>query len=135
MPSALTPCKTLIISTNEKGTTCADKLLAPAADEEAPEPEDKTEEVEIHEEAEPLTVAKDPKMPSPAEVAEHNITHWPFRSWCKFCNMGRGLGEQRGRHAGRTHTIPRVGIDYWYITSEGLKLRNELSHQETTEGT
>ena len=35
------------------------------------------------EEAEPLVVAPSPKMPDPATVEEHRITHIPFRCWCK----------------------------------------------------
>jgi len=45
------------------------------------------------EEAEPLVVAPSPNMPDPATVEEHRITHIPFRCWCKWCMMGRGLGE------------------------------------------
>ena len=35
----------------------------------------------------PLT---DVKQPSPAEVATHNLTHLPYRRWCKWCVMARG---------------------------------------------
>ena len=66
-----------------------DKLLAPAEDDKDDSVEDAlAEHIEIQEESEPLVVAKDPKMPSQSEIAEHNITHWPYRSWCKFCTMG-----------------------------------------------
>ena len=30
-----------------------------------------------------------PKPPSKEEVRKHNLTHWPYRSWCPFCVMGR----------------------------------------------
>ena len=33
---------------------------------------------------------QDPKLPSKSEVEEHNITHLPFRSWCRHCIRGRG---------------------------------------------
>ena len=33
---------------------------------------------------------QDPKLPSKTEVEEHNITHLPFRSWCRHCVRGRG---------------------------------------------
>ena len=29
----------------------------------------------------------------------------------------------------RVHEIPRVGIDYWYITTGSLKLRKELADE------
>ena len=27
----------------------------------------------------------DPKLPSQREVNEHNLTHLPYRNWCKHC--------------------------------------------------
>ncbi len=48
--------------------------------------------------------------------------------------MGRGLGEQRGAHAGRAHAIPRVGIDFWFITTRGIKRRDELEYPVNDEG-
>ncbi len=62
-----------------------------------------------------------PIRPSEAEVEEHRRTHLPYRNWCSECVAGRGLGEQRGRHVRREHDIPRIGIDYWFITTGGLK--------------
>ena len=58
------------------------------------------------EEVEPFRKAASLEMPSAADVEEHRLTHVPCRSWCKGCNMGRGLGEQRGKNAGRAHDIP-----------------------------
>ncbi len=81
---------------------------------------------EIEQETAKITVAPAPKKPSPAEVEEHNIAHYPYRNWCDPCVEGRGLGEQRGRHAGRHHCVPRLGIDYWYITKGSLQKRKEL---------
>ena len=31
-----------------------------------------------------------PTMPSRAEVETHNLTHLPYRSWCRHCVRGRG---------------------------------------------
>ncbi len=91
-------------------------------------------EIEDEQEAEKLAIAPAPIRPPPAEVADHEITHLPYRSWCDACARGRGLGEQRGRHAGRPHGIPRVGVDYWFITRGGLFRRSELDYPETPEG-
>ncbi len=113
------------------------EMTAPAndaAEEENKWIEAQSEEEFAQEEVEPLQSAPSPKLPSAAEVEDHRLTHAQYRSWCKFCVMGRGLGERRGRHVGRPHAIPRVGIDYWYITSDGLKSRKELDFTETPEG-
>ena len=32
----------------------------------------------------------DPKMPSKEEVEKHNMSHLPFRSWCRHCVRGKG---------------------------------------------
>ena len=88
-------------------------------------------DIQDEQEVEKLVVAPAPVRPPPAEVAEHEITHMPYRSWCDACARGRGLGEQRGRHVGRAHDIPRVGVDYWFITRGGLFKRSELDYPET----
>ena len=63
---------------------------------EAPPEADEDEQAE---EGEPLRKPKPPLLPKIQEQDEHRTTHIPFRSWCEHCICGRGLGEQRGRHA------------------------------------
>ena len=102
------------------------ELCAPAA--EADEQDD--DAVEIQEEVEPLKVAPSPTVPSPADVEEHRVTHKPYRSWCEDCLRGCALGEQRGQHAGRSHDIAIVGLDYFYITETGLVTKDELQYSD-----
>ncbi len=85
------------------------------------------------EEAAQLRKPTIPVMPCSAEVEDHRRAHWPYRTWCKFCNMGRGLGERRGGRD-QPHAVPIIGVDYFFITVEGFKLRKELKHPETEEG-
>ena len=73
-------------------------------------------------------------MPDASEVEEHRKNHLPYRNWCTECVMGRGVVERRGAHTGRKHMIPRVGIDYFYITGGGIKRRRELDFDNTSEG-
>ena len=82
--------------------------------------------MEDEEDVEPLKSAVTPVKPDEATVALHRKTHIPYRNWCRECIMGRGLCEQRGRHVGRPRDIPRVGIDYWCITS------GQRFHQDAT---
>jgi hypothetical protein len=88
--------------------------------------------IEDDEDVEPLKMARDPKLPSPELVEAHNRIHLPYRSWCKWCNMGRGRGLPHMLTQGSA--IPRVGIDYFFITGEGVKKRKELEFDETDEG-
>ena len=101
-------------------------LNAEGEAEEALGEDDDDVEIKANEEVEPLAVSPSPSKPSAAEVEEHRVTHIPFRRWCRECMMGRGLGEQRGRHQGRAHSIPIVGVDYFYITSKGVESREEM---------
>ena len=51
-------------------------------------------EGEMQEEAESgsrrVVKLQDPKKPTEEEVKEHQLTHLPFRSWCKHCVAGKG---------------------------------------------
>ena len=48
---------------------------------------------------------REPGDPTPEERAQHEVTHLPFRSWCRFCVMGRG------RQEGHFRQERREGID------------------------
>ena len=30
-----------------------------------------------------------PRTPTAAEIEEHEVTHYPYRSWCRFCRAAR----------------------------------------------
>ena len=102
--------------------------LAPAEaeQEETIECDDKAED--DPEEVQDSKVAPSPSLPSKAEVEEHRITHLPFRSWCKECIMGKALGEQRSsKHP--PSKIAIIGIDYFFMTKDGLVTRDELASE------
>ena len=56
-----------------------------------------------------------PVKPSAEEVDKHEATHIDYRSWCRACVMGRGVGLQH-YSVNRKSTIPRIGLDYFYLT-------------------
>ncbi len=39
-------------------------------------------EIEGEDDVEPLNKTTNPRLPTAADVAEHNLTHIPYRSWC-----------------------------------------------------
>ena len=41
-------------------------------------------------EVEPVKPAADPGAPTAAQIEAHRLAHLPFRSWCKWCVLGRG---------------------------------------------
>ena len=89
---------------------------------------------DVEEDVEPAKYAPGPRQPSAEEVECHRCGgHQPYRTWCKWCVMGRGLGEQH-RAADGPSEIPKVGVDYFYITDKGMKKQNELGYDYTVEG-
>ena len=57
---------------------------------------------------------KDPVKPTETEIAEHEFTHLPFRSWCTHCIRGRGESAPHKR-ATRDDGIPEVHLDYCFL--------------------
>ena len=98
------------------------------------EDEAETGEVNIEEEEEaaPLKHAPDPAQPSEEEVENHRVTHYPFRTWCKLCIMGRGTGSPHRSSTGSS--IPRIGMDYFFITEGGMQRRSDLDYKIDAEG-
>merc|ERR1711923_132205 len=82
-------------------------------------------EVNESEDYEKANFLKCPGQPSAQEEEDHRCSHIPFRSWCRYCMMGRGLGTPHLSSQGQS-SIPRVGLDYFYITSGGIKKEDEL---------
>ena len=80
--------------------------------EEIEEDEDKVMNEPCMEARVPRT-AFDPLLPSAEEVAEHNVTHVPYRRWCKICNEARGREDPHSRdQEGIKDGLPEIGADY-----------------------
>ena len=75
-------------------------------------------------EVEPLKFARDPGNPTKKQIEQHRWCHLPYRSWCRWCVLGRGRGLQHRARIGSV--VPIVGIDYFFLTSSGVKLKEEL---------
>ena len=59
----------------------------------------------------------DPKQPSDEERREHEMTHLPYRNWCKQCVKGRGkeAAHTRKDEHGELH---EVHFDYAFMGDE-----------------
>ena len=62
----------------------------------------------------PHRVMRNPQMPTQKEKEDHRCTHWPYRSWCKYCVMGRGQHDQHRKKKKRDELpeIPTISIDF-----------------------
>ena len=72
------------------------------------------------EEAQPPVIARDPGAPTPQEVAQHDVTHLPHRSWCPACVSGRSRDRPHRRLDGRDpSSLPCVVFDYGFLGAVG----------------
>ena len=80
--------------------------------------EDDELEHEAEEESDRPRGIRDPGRPSPAEVAEHDLTHIPARPWCKHCVRGKAKTRPSLRICGSysENLAPRVRLDYCFLT-------------------
>ena len=61
---------------------------------------------------------QDPREPSKEQRAQHEMTHLPYRSWCRHCV--RGCGKQMPHHGGSQETsISEVHMDFAFLGREG----------------
>ena len=64
----------------------------------------------------------DPGRPTKREIAEHCVSHWPFRSWCRHCVCGRAVGKplrsrsDEDRDFGRERILT-ISLDYCFLGS------------------
>ena len=66
--------------------------------------------------------AKAPREPTAAEREEHELTHLPYRAWCRHCVRGRGKSEaHRELDAAAGYTVPHVSFDYCFMGQDESK--------------
>jgi hypothetical protein len=59
-----------------------------------------------------------PTEPSPQEVAEHQLTHLPFRNWCRHCCRGRGVEISHKKSEGSEKRLPELHFDFCFLGDE-----------------
>jgi hypothetical protein len=64
---------------------------------------------------------KDPAEPTEEEIAEHCLTHLPFRSWCRFFSRGRGIEMPHKKRSEAERILPEVHFDFCFLGNEGKK--------------
>ena len=71
-------------------------------------------------------VASSPYAPSRQERAEHNVTHCPFRSWCKHCVAGQAKNSPHyvDKSKDPESRVPIVSVDYALCRTEEVWNKN-----------
>ena len=57
------------------------------------------------------------EKPSEEEVEHHNVTHIPYRSWCKHCIMGKGKTRDHKRLKSRRRGMTTISMDYGFMSN------------------
>ena len=83
--------------------------------------EDEDVEVELEDEVEygsrMVKKVQDPREPIAEERAQHEMTHLPYRSWCRHCVRGRGKQMPHFRGAQET-SMSEVLMDFAFLGCE-----------------
>ena len=61
---------------------------------------------------------KDPRLPGEAEIRDHQLTHLPFRSWCRHCVRGRGIEAAHCKTKGDGGDVPEFHMDFAFPNEE-----------------
>ena len=65
---------------------------------------------------------RSPPVPTPQMIAEHEVTHIPYRSWCPACVAGRGRAYSH-HHKGRESSVPVISADYLFFSDKGTSVK------------
>ena len=105
----------------------------PDAEESREEREEEIEESESQaQEGRTIRVMKNPKEPTQAEVDQHNVSHCPFRSWCKVCVMGQSVTKGHfKRREDEESQVPTVSLDYMFMTEGSEQEKEEKGGMES----
>ena len=60
----------------------------------------------------------DPREPTEEERKEHELTHLPFRNWCRHCIRGRGKEEPCRNTKGDGSEMPELHMDFMFMGEE-----------------
>ncbi len=66
-------------------------------------------------------MAPTPQKVSKREVEEHNLTHTPFRAWCRHCVRGRAKNtphRRSGKDEDGETKVPRISMDYAFASEK-----------------
>ena len=98
-----------------------------------PVEEELVEEEEAHESTH-VKPLKSPVAPSRQELLEHNATHYPFRSWCAHCVLGKCKSSKHSATGGGEESeVPIVGFEYAFLSDRNRRREDDADESEEVE--
>ena len=85
------------------------------------------------EEAEKPIAMKAPMRPTAKDIADHDLTHCPPRTWCDHCIRGQSKDYPHTSVSGTMaeSTVTRVNMDYAFIKADETVTSTEPQEIET----
>ena len=68
-------------------------------------------------EAQPARLGNVLALPSESEVEQHELTHLPFRNWCRHCV--RAKGKESPHHEASLGSVSKFATDYMFTGEDG----------------
>ena len=59
-----------------------------------------------------------PYTPTQQEIREHEVTHLPFRSWCKHCVFGKGVHSPHPKPDDKEKIGITISMDYCFMVDD-----------------
>ena len=69
--------------------------------------------VSQEEEGREMRIIKDPGEPTEREIEEHELTHVPFRAWCKACVRGKAQNDPHYHKQDAERESSKVPVISW----------------------
>ena len=73
---------------------------------------------DVDEDARKPKPAARPYTPTKEEVREHEVTHLPYRTWCKHCVFGKGVSAPHMKSDGKGKIGITISMDYCFMVDE-----------------
>jgi len=78
-------------------------------------------------------ILTDPRMPTKAEIDEHELSHVPYRNWCPHCVMGSGKDLDHRKGIEEERGLSEFSFDYCFPGDElGYKLTILVGRERST---
>ena len=86
--------------------------------EEKPQTSDDGEERSREEEVRKPKPAARPYTPTKEEIREHEVTHLPFRPWCRHCVFGKGVRSPHLKSDDKEKIGTTISMDYCFMADD-----------------
>ena len=114
-----------VLSNEAEGAARSEEIETQGDVEVVEDDPEEAEEKEQEEGRAPMT-RRDPAAPTRQEYEGHQVSHTPFRSWCKSCVAGRGKQNYHKKKPEEEdgNRVPNFHLDYWFMREKAEDVQN-----------